>query len=202
MKSFKFILILSLLGALISCQKKASEDLGGDSVTGAFLNQYSGSYSEVVADKKLPSEKINIQRDGTIVVTRLRDVGTPGDSAIPTGTICSYVLTGQIRNVIQADDAHRTKMDPKTRQTYVEPATHKLSFNVTDAVLTDALEESSSETPGCQLYLAKVKQKLPSFTYGMELFGPGNIRLHTKDNDSYRGGEKTDLVLDEVYVRQ
>lgn len=201
MKVLRITLTLALLIIFVSCENKKGDDLGGTNVTSEFLSLYSGSYNEVAADNKTPGEKMKMDRDGSIEVTRLRDVGVAGNPVIPPGTHCSYVLKGQIRYVIQVAEANRTRINPTTKKTYLDPASHKMTFTVLDAQLTNTLEPSTTNNSGCQLFLVNMKQDLPTFTYPMELFGPGNLRLHTKDYLDYRGEDQT-LILDEVYVRQ
>ena len=68
--------------------------------------------------------------------------------------------------------------------------------------LTDELHPGTTANKACQNFQEKMNQRLPTYTYGMELFGNGTLRLHTTGTEEYRGQDNVDSILDEVFIRE
>ena len=195
------IVILSLIAfAFMACDKSNNneEDLGGKEVTQQFLADYNGDFQEQHS-RADAGERLSISRDGQIEVLKIRQVGSKNNPAIPYETVCSYYLTGQIRYVVELFDETRERVS-ESGDTFLLPETHRLTFSVHQVTLTDELESNSTTNEACLNFQEEMNRNLPNYTYGMELFGSGTIRLHTSGGGDFEG-EPTDSTVDEVYTR-
>jgi hypothetical protein len=187
-----------LLTTVVACNFLACSQTSGDDVTEQFLAQYSGRYEETT-DRT--GEQLVIARDGSIEVLQHRNVGEQNNPRIPRQTNCSFWLRGEVTFVDQLSMETRTRTNSDGEIYYI-PQTHNLVFTVYEVELTDDLEPGSTTSSGCLAFQEKMTGVLSVYTFGMELFGGGTLRLHTQGEDTYQGGERTDLTLDEVFVRQ
>ena len=201
MKHLRVLLLVVISLSFGACDKDNGGDLGGTEVTQQFLNDYNGIFLEQMSETTGEGERISINRDGDIEVLKLRQVGSKNDPAVPKPTICSFILSGQIRYITQLDEESRERVDANDL-VYLIPQTHNLTFSVHQVSLTNELHEGSTSNQACLNFQERMNQKLPVYTYGMELFGEGTFRLHTSDIDGYQGGERSTSNLDEVFKRE
>ena len=198
MRKLRLLTVLLFAFHFTACSN-SDTDASGDNVTEQFLSEYSGSYEEQDGSLTSAGERMIIERDGQIEVLQHRRVGERNNPAIPAGTACSFVLNGQIISVVQLNNEARERSGEEG--TYKLPQTHNLAFSVHQLTLTDELRPGSTTDRGCINFQEKMNQQFPIYTYGMELFGAGTIRFHTRDEGDYQGGERTESTLDEVFIR-
>ena len=201
MKLPHIFLIGLLSAAMIACDQ-SPDNLGGVDVTSDFLSQYNGEYKEQIEDNSEQGEGLKVSRDGSIEVTKVRQVGSEDNPAIPYPTVCSFILKGQIRYVLELYRENRQRINPSNNETYFIPATHEMTFTVESAELTNSLHSETTSSQGCQNFIEQMNNTLPNYSYQMELFGSGTLRLHTHGGGDYNGGERTESTLDEVFMRQ
>lgn len=200
MKYSRVLIMGFITLAFIACDKSnKNEDLGGKDVTQQFLSDYNGDFVEQQG-RSDSGERMSINRDGQIEVLKIRRVGSKNNPAIPYPTVCSYYLTGQVRYVVELSEENRQRLS-ETGSTYSIPETHRITFSVSEVTLTDELESGTTTNEACLNFQEQMNQTLPVYTYGMELFGSGTLRLHTNDVGDFEGGERTESTLDEVYTR-
>ncbi len=200
MKSLRtFFIIISLL-TITACDQSKDNDSYGKDVTQQFISEYNGQYREATS-RSDGGEILTISRDGEIEVQKIRNVGRVNNPAIPEGTICNYILRGQIRNVVELNDQFRQRSDEEGK-IYFIPQTHNMTFSVLQVSLSNDLRAGTTEDPSCLNFQEEMNQKLPMYTYGMELFPGGHIRLHTTNNDDLTASERGPGTLDENYTRQ
>lgn len=198
MKRVRLFLLTFIAIHFVACSQTEDNGMGGTDVTEQFLSEYSGNFKDQSDDS---GETITIWRDGDVELLKHRQVGHDNNPAVPNPTHCSFVMSGHIASVIQLNDTARTQ----TRNdglTFKSPKTHHLIFTVHNVALSDDLQANSTKNKGCLNFQEQMNQKLPVYTYGMELYGSGTFRLHTHDATNYQGGERTDGTLDEVFVRE
>ncbi len=190
------LMLLTIFAMQIVACSDSSEKLGGEDVTQLFLEEYNGSYTD--ADDS--GEKITIWRDGEIELLKYRDVGEKNNPLIPENTYCSYTIKGAIATVVQLEEGKRTRIND-AGENYMAPETHHLIFLAEEVILNDDIKKGSTTDRGCLAYQRKMNEKPLVFTYGMELFGPETIRFHTQDEGDFKGGDRTESTLDEVFFR-
>ena len=201
MRKRRLLILLALTFNFMACNQTDEDKLGGEDVTHQFLSEYSGSYEEKGAELGGNGERIIISRNGDIEVVKHRQVGSENNPAIPKPTYCSFTMTGHIAVVIQLSE-ERTRRTSKAGNEYHLPQTHNLIFIVDNVMINNELREGSTEDTGCMNFAEQMNAKVPVYTYGLELFGSGMLRLHTSGTGQYQGGERTESTLDEVFVRQ
>ncbi len=202
MRIFRTTIIIISLVLASGCDQRSDEEvLGGRDVTQQFLTQYNGFFKEDT-DRRDGGEELTISREGEIEINKIRHVGREHDPAIPDGTICNYVLHGQVRSVIELNETSRKRVDEEER-VYFIPQTHNLTFSVLQVSLSNELRAGTTDNEACQRFQEEMNQRLPMYTYGMELFGSGqNIRLHTLNNDDVTHEGRGEGTTDENFERQ
>ncbi len=198
MKTWRLIILTAIAFNFLACSKTEKVGIGGEDVTDEFLSEYNGSYAERTDPT---GERLILSRDGQIEVLKHRNVGEANNPAIPADTNCSFWLRGEVAYVSQLNNETRQRQNA-SGESYLIPQTHNLVFSVNRVELTDDLEPGSTTSTGCLAFQEKMSDFLPVYTYGMELFGQGFLRLHTQGEDEYQGGDRTEATLDEVFVRQ
>ena len=200
MKYTKLILLLIVAIGFAACDQESASEIGGREVTQQFLTEYSGEYVEKT-DRDDDGERLIIYKNGDIEALKIRNVGEKNNPSIPEGTVCSYIITGQVRYVVELDEMTRQRVDANG-EVYYAPKTHDLVFSVHNVALTDQLQENTTTNKACINYETKLNRELPVYAYGMELFGAGSIRLHTTDNDDFVAGERGVGTLDEIFEKE
>lgn len=200
MSLIRIAIALSIGLTLISCNDKIKgDDLGGDNVTAEFMDTFSGNFREKVEGSEI-GEEVLIDSEGTITVRRVRQVGEANNPAIPQNTVCGFSYEGRIHYVVELRDDRRER-STEEGTTFLDPATHALTYSVLNAKLDDAMQAGSSSDQSCRNFIEKQNQDLPTFTLYMELFAPNTIRFHTHGGGDYKGFERTAGTLDEVFER-
>ncbi len=198
MGRFLVLLIALTASGLMACSPSASDQSGGVDVSSEFVSEFNGTYVEQTP-KTQSGETLWIRRDGQIEVLKLRQVGDDDNPLIPRPTVCSFILHGQLQSVLQLEKSQRLRVSERGEE-YLLPQTHHLIFKVEHVRLTNDLHPATVATGGCHQFQKIMNDKQPTYTYAMELFSDGHLRLHT--SGTYGGGELTDAVLDEIYLKQ
>ncbi len=201
MKKLRLLAISVIAFNFLACSQTDDTNLGGDDVTEQFLSEYNGTFTERGDQFTSSGERFTITRDGEIEVLKHRDVGEANNPVMPPGTHCSFWLRGQVAYVSQLSRETRQRTN-EAGESYLIPQTHNLVFGVYQVELTNDLEPGSTTSEGCLAFQEKMNRFLPTYTYGMELFGRGTLRLHTQGWDEFEGGERPEATLDENFVRE
>lgn len=165
----------------------------GISVTTNFLATYPGRF----VDAKF-GESVTIGSDGSIAIQSMRQVGSDDNKEVPYPTVCSYVQTGHVQEIIERYESDRER--------YLSYATHIFVLSISKVEINNILHTNTMSNVHCHHFVKQQMAALhpdspPHRIYG-DLLDHDSFRLHTSGGgDTVDGQPRTESTLDEVYVR-